>query len=76
MAARAACPAKVEHPAKLVRTPHKAEWKGDKQGLLWFNKACESAGIAATIVDTSRQKGKLKRWYVYLGGGAVGNNQT
>jgi hypothetical protein len=63
MVARTVYPAKVDaHSVKLVRTPHKAEWKDDKDGLLWFNKACESGRIATTIVDTSRQKVAKKRW--------------
>ena len=77
MVARIVYPAKVDaRSVKLVRTPHKAEWKDDKDGLLWFNKACESGRIATTIVDTSRQKGARKRWYAYLGGGAVDKDQT
>ena len=77
MVARTVYPDKVDaRSVKLVRTPHKAEWKDDKDGLLWFNKACESGRIATTIVDTSRQKGARKRWYAYLGGGAVDKDQT
>ena len=64
MVAREACPRKkaalASRAAKLVRTPHKAEWKGDKDGLLWFNKACESSRMATTIVATTEKKGKLK----------------
>ena len=80
MVAREACPHKKLRLAarfsKLVRTPHKAEWKGDKDGLLWFNKACETSRMATTIVDTTEKKGKKKRWYAYLGGGAVDHNQS
>ena len=39
-------------------------------------QACESGRIATTIVDSSRQKCAKKRWYAYLGGGAVDNDQT
>ena len=62
MVARTVYPAKVDARSvmKLVRTPHKAEWKDDKDGLLCFNKACRSGWLATTIVDTSRQKGARK----------------
>ena len=73
LVAREACPGKATWgAAKLVRTPHKAEWKGDKDGMLWFNKACESTRIATTIVDSAMKMGKKKRWYAYLGGGGGG----
>ena len=75
--AHAACPNKATWGAeKLVQTPHKAQWKDDKDGMLWFNKACGSTRIATTIVDIAKKKGKKKRWYAYLGGGAVDNDQS
>ncbi len=44
LGARVAFPSKAAWgPAKLVRAPHKAEWKGDREGMLWFNKACEDS---------------------------------
>ena len=75
--AHAACPEKdTWGAAKLVQTPHKALWKDDKAGMLWFNKACRSNRIATTIVDIQKRKGKKRRWYAYLGGGAVDHNQS
>ena len=64
------------HPAMCTRTPHTAEWQGDKEGLLWFSKACESARIATTIVNPELQTGGTEGWYAYLGGGAVGHDQS
>ena len=55
--------------AKLAKTPHKAPWNDDKDGLLWFNKACGSTRVATTTVDIAKKKGKDKRWRAYLGGG-------
>ena len=63
-------------PTMLTRTPHTAEWEGDKEGLRWFSKACESARIATTIVNPECEKGKHKRWHAYLGGGAVGHDHS
>ena len=45
-------------------------------GALWFNKACESSRLATCILDPERARGKKKRWYAYLGGGAIDVDQS
>ena len=74
--AHVARPGKAAHPALLTRTPHKAEWKGGKEGLLWFSKACESARIATTIVNPELKMARRSSGTHTSAGGAVGPGQS
>ena len=59
----------------LTRVWHKAETRVDQEGDFWFNKACASERVATVIKDPSTAH-KHKKWYAYLGGGAVDSEQT
>ena len=72
--AKAVFPWKLEE-CLLTTTRHKMEIKED-HGALWFNKACESSRLAMCILDPEHARGKKKRWYAYLGGGAVDTDQS
>ena len=56
--------------ARLCRVTHKMRVVED-DGDLWFNKSCQS-GRMATAINVER-KSVL---YMYVGGGAVDNEQT
>ena len=56
--------------ARLHRVPHKMRIKED-DGDLWFNKSCTSARMATVI-----KEGRKNMLYMYIGGGAVDNNQS
>ena len=60
----------------LKKWAHKAEIVEDAAGGVWYNKACRSNRIATTCVDTTMKSNKCKRFYMYLGGGAVDQEQT
>ena len=64
----------------LTRVWHKAETKVDQEGHLWFNKACPSERVATVIQDPrkaqTKQSSKKNKWYAYLGGGKVDDQQT
>ena len=67
----------VAHKFLLTRVWHKAETRVDQDGDFWFNKVCASERVAAVIKDPIKaQQGKQKKWYAYLGGGAVDSEQT
>ena len=72
--ASAVFPEKVQG-CELTTLAHKMEIKED-HGAFWFNKACPSSRLATCILDPLRARGKKKRWYAYLGGGAVDVDQS
>ena len=55
---------------RLNRVPHKMRIKED-DGDLWFNKSCDAARIATVI-----REGRKNMLYMYIGGGAVDDNQS
>eukprot|EP00974_Lingulodinium_polyedra_P052957 5090082-Lingulodinium_polyedra.AAC.1 len=56
---------------------HKVEVvQDDGGGDLWLNKSCASNRVATGIVIPEPKKGEKKQWYIYLGGGAVGSEQS
>ncbi len=61
----------------LQRSWHKAETKVDREWQFWFNKACKSNRVALVIIDPSKKAaGKNNKWYAYLDGGALDNEQS
>ena len=56
--------------AVLKMILHKTEVVKDDVGEdIWFNKSCSSNRTATSILHPTKEKGKRKVWYIYLGGG-------